>query len=94
MPRKDVRTYADGLLDGHRAGVEADRAAVLADLNQWIVDLRYAGNPLSDLVIRWRDTKLRPTERVIADLVPAPKADQGRLEPLPKVEISDADIPF
>jgi hypothetical protein len=66
MPKKET-IRAEDL---QREAVEATLALVRARLDEWIVNLRYAGSPIADGIIRWKGQKFPTVEEVLAVVAP------------------------
>ena len=80
MPRNQTVDLRD-----YRRGAEAMRQMIIQSLDERIINLKYAGSPEADTLIRWKNTKL-PT---VADLLAAEMSDgkynlSAGLEPKPE----------
>jgi hypothetical protein len=56
--------------DVQREAVEATLKLVRARLDELIINLRHAGSPLADNIIRWRGLKFPSTEEVMNIVAP------------------------
>lgn len=90
MPKPQARDLSE-----FKRGAEAMRALIIKSVGEQIVNLRSSNGPAADSILRWRDTKCPTVAELLASEMNA-TAPAGLAigAGLPKLEITDDDLPF